>query len=147
MCIHPGTSAYTINSSTGALRAVAGSPFATGSSPFSAAVDPSGQFAYVANDADNTVSAYAVVNSSAGALRAVSGSPFAAGLAPALVAIAGQAVTTSHAHPALARLWQPSDPHLECRPVGDRDEHQRQSRGHHLHRAEGYGSRAVRFYR
>ena len=42
-------SAYTINSSTGALRAVAGSPFAAGVQPTSVTVDPSGQFAYVAN--------------------------------------------------------------------------------------------------
>ena len=42
-------SAYTINSSTGALSAVAGSPFAAGNDPWSVTVDPSGKFAYVAN--------------------------------------------------------------------------------------------------
>jgi 6-phosphogluconolactonase len=79
-------SAYTINSSTGALRSVAGSPFAAGTSPASVTVDPSGRFAYVANSGDNTVSAY-TINSSTGALRVVSGSPFAAGDAPISVTV------------------------------------------------------------
>ncbi len=87
-------SAYTINSSTGALRQVAGSPFAAGTQPNSVAVDPSGRFAYVANLDGNNVSAY-TINSSTGALRAVAGSPFAARLGPSSVAIAGQAVATS----------------------------------------------------
>jgi hypothetical protein len=87
-------SAYTINSSTGALRAVAGSPFAAGSAPFSVTAELSGQFAYVANNLDNTVSAL-TINSSTGALRAVGSSPVAAGIQPFSVAIAGQAVTTS----------------------------------------------------
>ncbi len=86
----PGSvSAYTINSSTGALSAISGSPFAAGSAPFSVTVDPSGQFAYVANFEDDTVSAY-TINSSTGALSALSGSPFAAGKGPQSVAIAGQ---------------------------------------------------------
>jgi len=88
-CSAGNVSAYTINSSTGALRAVAGSPFAAGSYPRSVTVDPSGRFAYVANFVDFTVSAY-TINSSTGALRAVSGSPFAGGSGPISVAIAGQ---------------------------------------------------------
>src|SRR5579862_5575511 len=48
-CAAGNVSAYTINSSMGALRAVAGSPFAAGSAPISVTVDPSGRFAYVAN--------------------------------------------------------------------------------------------------
>src|SRR5437867_971621 len=43
-------SAYTINAITGALTAVPGAPFAAGLYPFSVAVDPTGQFAYVANE-------------------------------------------------------------------------------------------------
>ena len=39
-------SGYTINPSTGALTAIAGSPFAAGSIPSSVAVHPSGKFAY-----------------------------------------------------------------------------------------------------
>ena len=79
-------SAYTINSSTGALSAIAGSPFKAGNTPYGVTVDPSGRFAYVANlDGDN-VSAYAI-NSSTGALREVAGSPFAAGVQPTSVAV------------------------------------------------------------
>jgi hypothetical protein len=89
-CSAGNVSAYTINSSTGALSAVAGSPFAAGTEPRSVTVDPSGQFAYVANQGDNTVSAY-TINSATGALSAVAGSPFAAGTESLSVAIAGQA--------------------------------------------------------
>ncbi len=85
-CSVGSVSAYTINSSTGALRAVAGSPFAAGSGPGSVTVDPSGRFAYVANSGDNTVSAYDI-NSSTGALSAVAGSPFAAGITPHSVTV------------------------------------------------------------
>jgi 6-phosphogluconolactonase (cycloisomerase 2 family) len=75
----PGTvSAFTINAATGALTAVAGSPFAAGSSPFSVTVDPSGKFAYVANYWSNDVSAF-TINAATGALTPVAGSPFAAG--------------------------------------------------------------------
>jgi DNA-binding beta-propeller fold protein YncE len=70
-------SGYTINTTTGALTAVTGSPFAAGSVPSSVAVDPSGKFAYVTNG-DDTISGY-TINSSTGALTAMSGSPFAAG--------------------------------------------------------------------
>ena len=48
-------SAYTINSSTGALRAISGSPFAAGNHPDSVTVDPSGRFAYVANNCVSSV--------------------------------------------------------------------------------------------
>ena len=47
-------SGYTINPATGALTAIAGSPFAAGEQPISVAMDPSGKFAYVANETDNT---------------------------------------------------------------------------------------------
>ena len=100
-CQKGNVSAYTINTSTGALRAVSGSPFAAGYIPDSVAVDPSGQFAYVVNGCGSSrdcsagnVSAY-IINSSTGGLRAASGSPFAAGIASSSVAIAGQAITSS----------------------------------------------------
>src|SRR6266849_5074913 len=79
-------SAYTINSTTGALSPVTGSPFAAGSFPFSVAVDPSGKFAYVANANSTNVSAY-TINNTTGALSPVPGSPFAAGAAPRSVAV------------------------------------------------------------
>ena len=88
VCLIGTVSAYTINSSTGALRAVAGSPFAAGQFPISVTVDPSGRFAYVANECESctrgTVSAY-TINSSTGALSVVSGSPFAAGTTPTIL--------------------------------------------------------------
>jgi len=85
-CAGGTVSAYTINSSTGALSAVAGSPFAAGNGPRSVSVDPSGKFAYVTNSEADSVSAYAI-NSSTGALRAVAGSPFAAGDFPFSVTV------------------------------------------------------------
>ena len=74
-------SAYSINSSTGALTQVSGSPFATGTGPQGIAADPAGKFLYVANygaGAGNTVSAY-TINASSGALMQVTGSPFTIG--------------------------------------------------------------------
>jgi 6-phosphogluconolactonase (cycloisomerase 2 family) len=67
-------SAYTINSVTGALSAVAGSPFASVASPVAIAVEPTGHFAYVANLHDNTVSAF-TINLGTGALSAIAGGP------------------------------------------------------------------------
>jgi 6-phosphogluconolactonase (cycloisomerase 2 family) len=49
-------------------------------------LDPSGQFAYAANDSSGDVSAYAV-DATTGALIPVSHSPFAAGSEPRAVAI------------------------------------------------------------
>src|SRR6266849_4011020 len=79
-------SAYTIDSTTGALSPVPGSPFAAGSTPIAVAVDPSGKFAYVANANSTNVSAY-TINNTTGALSPVPGSPFAAGAAPRSVAV------------------------------------------------------------
>lgn len=61
----------------GALSAVAEAP--SGAHPFGVALDPTGSFLFVANKADNTISAYAV-NSSTGALAPVGGSPFSGSL-------------------------------------------------------------------
>ncbi len=80
-------SAYTINSSTGVLTAVSGSPFVAETNPTSVTVDSTGRFAYVANAGGN-VSAY-TINAGSGALTAVSGSPFAAGTSPQSVAVDG----------------------------------------------------------
>ena len=81
-------SAYSIDSN-GALKAVPGSPFATGITPTSVAVDPTSKFAYVANEGTfgvpSNVSAYSI--GSNGALTPVPGSPFAAGFIPSSVAI------------------------------------------------------------
>jgi DNA-binding beta-propeller fold protein YncE len=82
-------SAYSIGSN-GALTPVPGSPFATiGEDPVSVAVDPTGQFAYVADfgigSGTNGVSAYSI--GSNGALTPVPGSPFATGGGPTSVAV------------------------------------------------------------
>src|SRR5882762_2494032 len=50
--------AYIVNETTGSLAPVVGSPFATGAIPRAVAVDPTGKYAYVANDTSGTVSAY-----------------------------------------------------------------------------------------
>jgi 6-phosphogluconolactonase (cycloisomerase 2 family) len=76
-------SGFSINTSTGSLSMLAGFPFSQ--SPLSPAypvVDPSGQFLYAANAANNTVSAYAI-NETTGVLTTVPGSPLAAGSEPA----------------------------------------------------------------
>lgn len=88
-------SAFTIDSTTGNLTAVAGSPFTSGPAivtpdePSAAAVDPSGQFLYVANSDTENVSAF-TINATTGVLTPVAGSPFACtlgGEGPAAIAI------------------------------------------------------------
>lgn len=70
--------AESINTSTGALAPIAGSPFAVGNQPSAVAIDPAGKFLFVTNMTDNTVSAF-TINSGSGALTPVSGSPFSTG--------------------------------------------------------------------
>jgi DNA-binding beta-propeller fold protein YncE len=84
--VGPGNvSAYSIDGTTGALTPVAGSPFPAGFGSLSVTVDPTGQFAYVANrgfSPDNgTVSAY-TIDGTTGALTEIAGSPFPAGSFP-----------------------------------------------------------------
>jgi len=71
-------SAYAINTGTGALTAVEGSPFVAGSNTNSVALNASGTFLYASNYTDGTVSAY-TINSSTGVLSGILGSPFPAG--------------------------------------------------------------------
>lgn len=52
---------------------------ATGAHPFGVALDPSGQFLFVVNKVDNTISAY-TVNSTTGMVTPISGSPFSGNL-------------------------------------------------------------------
>ena len=79
-------SGYAVNSTTGALTLLHGSPFAAGSDPCSVAVDPSNKFVYVANRGSNNISAY-VIDGTTGALSQVAGSPFAAGSAPSSIGL------------------------------------------------------------
>jgi 6-phosphogluconolactonase (cycloisomerase 2 family) len=86
-----GVSAFAIDSGTGALTPIAGSPFTTGNDPQGIAIDPSGKFLYTANSQDNTLSAF-TIDASSGTLTAASGFPFATSAAPTALAIdpAGQ---------------------------------------------------------
>jgi DNA-binding beta-propeller fold protein YncE len=74
-------SAYSIGAN-GALTPVAGSPFATGFTPDSVAVNPTGKFAYVTNLSDNNVSAYSI--GADGVLTPVAGRPSQRGSTPTL---------------------------------------------------------------
>jgi 6-phosphogluconolactonase (cycloisomerase 2 family) len=60
--------------SSGVLTAVAGSPFATGTTPLSIAIDSTSTFLYTANQGSNNVSAFKI---SGGALTEIAGSPYA----------------------------------------------------------------------
>jgi 6-phosphogluconolactonase len=82
-----GISVYSFDATTGAIGTPAvGSPFATGTYPYSVSVDPTDQFVYVGNDGSANVSEF-TLNSSTGALTSVAGSPVPAGANPDFVAI------------------------------------------------------------
>jgi 6-phosphogluconolactonase len=68
--------AFSVDSESGALTRVPGSPFLAGNAPFFFAI--SHNFLYVVNDADGTVSGYSI-DSSSGGLTPVPGSPFGSG--------------------------------------------------------------------
>jgi 6-phosphogluconolactonase (cycloisomerase 2 family) len=78
--------AYAIDPSSGMLTAIPGSPFTTGTDPFSAAVDISGEFAYVANTLSGNVSMF-TISPNTGALTSVG--TIAAGTHPGSVATTG----------------------------------------------------------
>jgi len=81
----PNISAYRIDSATGALSPVSGSPFATIGNLAAVAITPSGHFLYAPGTVDN---AYGFrINAATGALTPISGSPFAAGDDPYFMAI------------------------------------------------------------
>jgi|ERR1017187_801374 6-phosphogluconolactonase (cycloisomerase 2 family) len=69
--------AFTIDTQTGALAPIFGSPFATiaNGQPAQLQVDPSGQFLYVALSNSNCIAAF-TIDSATGALTPVTGSPF-----------------------------------------------------------------------
>jgi len=82
-------SALTINPTTGALTAVAGSPFANpGGADIGITVDPTDQFVYVSNAPGTgigSVSGYTI--GSTGVLTLINGSPFVAGTTSTAVAV------------------------------------------------------------
>jgi 6-phosphogluconolactonase len=58
-----GVASYRVDTGSGDLKAVLGSPFAGGTSPISIVVHPSGKFIYAANQGGNDVSLFTVNNS------------------------------------------------------------------------------------
>jgi 6-phosphogluconolactonase len=81
-------SGYSINPTTGALTALANSPFAAGTKPSSAAVDYSGMFLYVTNSGDDTVSIFNI-DLSTGVLSAVPAPAAPTGSTPKSVTTTG----------------------------------------------------------
>jgi 6-phosphogluconolactonase (cycloisomerase 2 family) len=77
-------SVYSINSGSGALTPVSGSPFPTFSNPFAFALTPSGKFLYVLNSDVQAVFAYTV---SSGVLQAVAGLPVQVGNGPIAITV------------------------------------------------------------
>jgi 6-phosphogluconolactonase (cycloisomerase 2 family) len=78
-------SAYTIDPMTGFLTAISGSPFTAGVNPIAVAVDPSGRFAYLANNGGGNVAAYSI-NASSGALTQI-GTPVNSGSKPDFISV------------------------------------------------------------
>lgn len=62
-----GVSQYTINATTGVLTPNTPAAVAAGNAPTTVGVDPSGKYAYVANQTDNTISMF-TINSTTGNL-------------------------------------------------------------------------------
>lgn len=91
--------AFKVDSATGALSPVAGSPFTLpgGSEMTAAAIDPAGNYLYALDYPSNHVFAYAI-DRNGGQLAAIIGSPFATGDHPLSVAIEpqGHYVYVSH---------------------------------------------------
>ena len=79
-------SVFSLNSGTGALTEVSGSPFATGNLPNPVAIDPSGKFVFVGNTGAGSLSAYTI--DSAGGLT-LTGAPIqlAANSQPSSIAV------------------------------------------------------------
>jgi 6-phosphogluconolactonase (cycloisomerase 2 family) len=72
-------SGFSVSKTTGALTALAGSPFADGDSgPSAVVVSPNGKFLFVANVSTNSAGSNSVfsISSATGALTAIPGSPF-----------------------------------------------------------------------
>jgi 6-phosphogluconolactonase (cycloisomerase 2 family) len=76
--------AFSVDSASGALAPVPGSPFPTGKMPSALATDFTGTYLVVANEMDNTVSAFSIAAN--GSLSSLPGSPFSVGTSPSGVA-------------------------------------------------------------
>ncbi len=74
-----GVSAFSLDPLDGRLVALPGSPFLAGNGPAAIAMDPTGQFVYVANSFGNSVSAY-TISATTGALTRLDADPGTVGL-------------------------------------------------------------------
>ncbi len=83
--------AYAIDGGSGALTAIAGSPFPTGNSALGISASPSGGFAYVGayDHALGNYAAFGYAIGAGGALAPLAGSPFSAGPGPFEIAYSG----------------------------------------------------------
>jgi 6-phosphogluconolactonase (cycloisomerase 2 family) len=83
---------YSIDATSGALAALADSPFSTGagSLPQFITIDPSGKFGYTANEGTANISGFAI-DPTTGTLTAVPSSPTPAGVKPIFVSISPEA--------------------------------------------------------
>ena len=79
-------SAYSVDTSTGSLTQIPGSPFPAGPNPFFVAVHPSGNFLYADNVNGQSVSAF-TLDSITGTLGELAGSPFTVGSGPRAMAL------------------------------------------------------------
>jgi len=77
---------YSVDSASGALTQVPGSPFGAGSEPYFVSVDPSGRFVYSANFFSSNISGF-TIDSSTGMLTPIPGSPFVTGAWPGGITI------------------------------------------------------------
>jgi 6-phosphogluconolactonase (cycloisomerase 2 family) len=86
--VNSGTiSIFAIDSTSGALSAIQGSPFQDpDGAPYPVTVDPAGRFLYVGNVGGNNISVFAI-NANSGAITPIAGSPFPAGGYPSCVVI------------------------------------------------------------
>src|SRR6516165_99530 len=82
--------AYAVDSTTGDLTLVSGSPYPTGDQPVAVTVDPTGRFVYVVDynnlPALGFISAWSI-DGATGALTPVPGSPFQTGFLPRAITI------------------------------------------------------------
>jgi 6-phosphogluconolactonase len=79
-------SAYVIDSTSGALGTVSGSPFPTGGvGPSAVAVDTTTSFVYVTELASHDIAAFSIASN--GALQAITGSPFGVAASASTIAV------------------------------------------------------------
>jgi DNA-binding beta-propeller fold protein YncE len=95
-------SVMSLDAATGTLTNISQSPFAAGANPVATALDPTSKFVFVANEGDDTLSAYTM--GSEGELTPIGGSPFTVGTQPQGVTVdpSGQFVYVASAD---GKIW------------------------------------------